>query len=145
MSAVLLRWSWVSEGSQSLHFVLKISVIYHLHTQYSIFFFFGNCPSLIYNLASVHLFWCSVCLICTTFILYPSLIPLGENLSAAFDPTYIFISCGRPQCSSGNQLQVWSQCSGQGQWQDSERLMDHIFAMYYIFIENYLFLMFFAN
>lgn len=115
MSAALLLWSWVSGGSQSLHFALKICDLPLTQTvQY--FFFFGNCPSLIYNPVGLcHSFWCSVCL--TTFILYTSLIPPGENLSAAFDPTYIFMSCEHPQCSIEGQLQVWA--CGQGQWQDS--------------------------
>lgn len=92
------------------------------------FFFFANCPSLIYLLASLcDILWHYVCLICTTFIQYPSLIPLGRHSPAAFDPTYIFISCGRPQCSTWGPAAGLKQCFGQGRWQDSEWLGDDMF------------------
>lgn len=97
------------------------------------FFFFGNCPSLIYNPVGLcHIFWCSVCL--TTFILNTTLIPPGENLSAAFDPTYIFISCEHPQCSIEDQLQVWA-CS----W---SRAMAGLRAADRSFVINFLFKVF---
>lgn len=43
------------------------------------------------------------------------LFPLGGNLSSAFDLTYIFTCCGRPQCSTRE-----SNCQCCGQRQDSE-------------------------
>lgn len=61
-----------------------------------------------------HILWGCVCLIGTLFILYTSLIPLGGNSSAAFDPSYIFISSGHPQCSiqaptAGLKPTLWSR------------------------------------
>lgn len=79
------------------------------------YFFFADCPSLIYILVSLwHILWGCVCPIGTLFILYTSLIPLGGNSSAVFDPSYIFISSGHPQCSTrrptaGLKPTLWSR------------------------------------
>lgn len=87
-------------------------MIYHSHIQNNIFFF-GNCPSLIYNLVSLHhIPWCSLCL---QHFHAVYLINLSwGNSSAAFDPTYIFISCWHPQCSTrgrtaGLKPVLWSR------------------------------------
>lgn len=85
-------------------------MIYHLNRQWVQYFFFGNSPSL----AVCHILWCSVCLISTTFILSALLIPLGRNLSTAFDPIYIFMSFRWPQCSmqgptAGLKPVLWSR------------------------------------
>ncbi len=87
-------------------------MIYPLHIQSNLFFF-GNFPSLIYILVSLcHILWCSVCL---QHFHAVYLINLSwGNASAAFDPTYIFISCSHRSAAPGDQLQVWSQCSGAG-------------------------------
>lgn len=74
-------------------------MIYHLHMQY-FFFSLATVHHLFIFLAVCVILWCPVCFICTTFILYTALIPLGGNSPAAFDPTYIFMSSGRPQCST---------------------------------------------
>lgn len=97
MSAVLLLWSWVSGGSQSPHLILKkdhCDLPLTHKAQY--FFFFGKCPTLISIFVTLYrVLWGSVCLI-APFSHWT--LSLGGNLSAAFDPTCIFISCG--QCSN---------------------------------------------
>lgn len=91
MSAVLLQWSWVSVGSQSLHTILKIChlTIYHLHI--GLYFFFASCW---------HSLWYYASLICTASIPDISFIPHGKNCIWP-----IFISCGHWQGQHlGNKL-----------------------------------------
>ena len=53
----------------------------------------------LFRLCIIHLLSCQLWL-SNLHHLCPSFISRGRNMSAAFNPTYIFISCGRPQCST---------------------------------------------
>lgn len=79
-------------------------MIYHLNRQWVQYF-------ILWQLSITYLYsWQSV-----IFFDVPTLlIPLGRNLSTAFDPTYIFMSFRRPQCSvrgptAGLKPVLWSK------------------------------------
>lgn len=112
MSAVLLLWSWVSEGTQSLHFILKISCSSHdLPLPHTVYFYSATFHHLFINLA--------VCVIpCVMLHLHHFQTILQKSLLGEMCPLYLtratyLRAVGARSAGTNCRLKL---CSSKGRW-----------------------------